>query len=54
MATQAEQPTEDESTPASKVSKKASAEKWGQGVMDLGFCVVPSLLQLDEGSRDVP
>lgn len=27
-----------------KVSPKSSAEKWGQKVMDLGFCLVPSLL----------
>jgi predicted transcriptional regulator len=25
-------------------SKKASEEKWGRAVMDLGFCIVPSLL----------
>lgn len=25
-------------------SKKASEEKWGKPVMDLGFCIVPSLL----------
>lgn len=25
-------------------SKKASEEKWGKSVMDLGFCIVPSLL----------
>ncbi len=25
-------------------SKKASEEKWGKGVMDLGFCIVPSLV----------
>jgi len=44
MTTEAEQPAEDDSTPASPATKKASAEKWGQAVMDLGFCVVPSLL----------
>jgi predicted transcriptional regulator len=26
------------------VNKKASEEKWGRPVMDLGFCIVPSLL----------
>lgn len=30
--------------PAAKPTQKASVEKWGQAVMDLGFCVVPSLL----------
>ena len=33
-----------EDTAKRKVSPKASAEKWGQKVMDLGFCLVPSLL----------
>jgi len=27
-----------------KPTQKASAEKWGQAVIDLGFCLVPSLL----------
>lgn len=44
MTMEAEQPAEDEAAPASKATKKASAEKWGHAVMDLGFCVVPSLL----------
>lgn len=44
MTTKAEQSVEDEAAPASKATKKSSAEKWGQAVMDLGFCVVPSLL----------
>ncbi|TCM51119.1 helix-turn-helix protein [Rhizobium sp. PP-F2F-G48] len=43
MSMEAEQPAEDKSTPASKTTK-SSAEKWGHAVMDLGFCVVPSLL----------
>jgi|SRR5579863_4549520 len=30
--------------PAVRTTNKASAEKWGQAVMDLGFCLVPSLL----------
>jgi len=30
--------------PVVKATNKASAEKWGQAVMDLGFCLVPSLL----------
>lgn len=36
----------DEAPPATplRTSSKASAEKWGQAVMDLGFCLVPSLL----------
>lgn len=45
MTTETEQPpAEEKPAPAAKTSKKASAEKWGQAVMDLGFCVVPSLL----------
>lgn len=45
MTTETEQPPAEENpAPAAKASKKASAEKWGQAVMDLGFCVVPSLL----------
>ena len=44
MSTEVEQSVEDDSTPASKTTKKASVDKWGQAVMDLGFCVVPSLL----------
>lgn len=45
MSTCAEQSAEieDQANP-SKPTQKASAEKWGQAVMDLGFCVVPSLL----------
>ncbi|RVJ37397.1 MULTISPECIES: helix-turn-helix domain-containing protein [Sinorhizobium] len=45
MTSDIEQRPED-GQPASpaKVTKKASAEKWGQAVMDLGFCLVPSLL----------
>ncbi|MCI4680611.1 helix-turn-helix domain-containing protein [Rhodoblastus acidophilus] len=31
-------------TPFVRTTNKASAEKWGQAVMDLGFCLVPSLL----------
>lgn len=30
--------------PAAKPTQRASAEKWGQAVIDLGFCLVPSLL----------
>ncbi len=46
MTTTEEQSTS-EDTPqnsAAKPTQKASVEKWGQAVMDLGFCVVPSLL----------
>lgn len=31
-------------SPPVKATQKASVEKWGKDVMDLGFCVVPSLL----------
>lgn len=44
MTTNIEKPVGDEPSLTSKLTKKASAEKWGQAVMDLGFCVVPSLL----------
>ncbi len=30
--------------PIVKPTQKASVEKWGQAVIDLGFCLVPSLL----------
>jgi len=42
--------TEDKSEESSahssptKATQKSSTEKWGQAVMDLGFCLVPSLL----------
>lgn len=39
-----QRPEEGQPAPPVKVTKKASAEKWGQAVMDLGFCLVPSLL----------
>lgn len=39
-----QQPPEGQPTAPGKVTQKASAEKWGQAVMDLGFCLVPSLL----------
>lgn len=39
MTTETEQPpAEESSAPAAKASKKASAEKWGQAVMDLAGC----------------
>lgn len=44
MTTNTEKPVGDEPSLTSKSTKKASTEKWGQAVMDLGFCVVPSLL----------
>jgi biotin operon repressor len=45
MSDENEQLAEDEqSVSSSKSTKRASAEKWGQTVMDLGFCLVPSLL----------
>ncbi|NTI46122.1 helix-turn-helix domain-containing protein [Rhizobium rhizogenes] len=44
MTTETEQVDDPNAVPSTKASKKASAEKWGQAVMDLGFCLVPSLL----------
>lgn len=45
MNPDSQQPTpEAQPAPPVKVTQKASAEKWGQAVMDLGFCLVPSLL----------
>lgn len=39
-----QQPTSAPSPPPVKGAQKASVEKWGKEVMELGFCVVPSLL----------
>jgi predicted transcriptional regulator len=33
-----------EQTSSPKPTQKASAEKWGQAVIELGFCLIPSLL----------
>lgn len=38
-------PQEGDATPAPTIkTNKASADKWGQQVIELGFCLVPSLL----------
>ncbi|MER9216464.1 helix-turn-helix domain-containing protein [Mesorhizobium sp. M0663] len=38
-------PQEDDAKPAPTIkTNKASADKWGQQVIELGFCLVPSLL----------
>ncbi|BAV52907.1 Uncharacterized protein MLTONO_p0437 (plasmid) [Mesorhizobium loti] len=38
-------PQEADATPAPTIkTNKASADKWGQQVIELGFCLVPSLL----------
>jgi len=39
-----QQPPEAQPAHPAKVNQRASAEKWGQAVMELGFCLVPSLL----------
>lgn len=39
-----QQPETDQAEAPVKSTKTASAEKWGQTVIDLGFCLVPSLL----------
>ncbi len=45
MTTETQQtPTSAPPTPPVKGAQKASVEKWGKEVMELGFCVVPSLL----------
>jgi predicted transcriptional regulator len=46
MAPQISTPTEDVTPPATPKPKttKASAHKWGPKVMDLGFCILPSLI----------
>ncbi|MEP9369985.1 helix-turn-helix domain-containing protein [Xanthobacter sp. VNH20] len=45
MSTETQQPPEGEqAAPPPKTTQKASVDKWGKEVMDLGFCVVPSLL----------